>query len=223
MELLIRARRRALLLAGAAVGILVCSLSYVAAVTVAADSLPARLTDQEFWGIVSTMSEPNGFFRSDNLLSNELGYQRVIPELLRNTKPGQVYLGVGPEQNFTYIAATKPAMVFIIDIRRGNLDLHLMYKAIFELSADRADFVSRLFARKRPDGLTSSSTAQEIFAAFEHVDPTDDLYNQNLKAIHDDLTQKHGFDLSTLDLAGIDYVYKAFRMYGPGLQYNSTG
>ena len=62
-------------------------------------------------------------------------------------------MGVGPEQNFTYIVATRPAMVFIVDVRRGNLDLQLMYKALFELSADRAEFVSRLFSKKRPDGL----------------------------------------------------------------------
>ncbi len=72
--------------------------------------------------------------------------QRVVPDLTRTVKPGRVYMGVGPEQNFTYIAATRPAMAFIIDVRRGNLQLHLMYKALFELSTDRADFVSRLFS-----------------------------------------------------------------------------
>ena len=63
-----------------------------------------------------------------------------------------MYLGVGPEQNFNYIAALKPKMVFITDIRRGNLHTQLMYKALFELSADRAEFVSRLFTKKRPGG-----------------------------------------------------------------------
>ena len=62
-------------------------------------------------------------------------------------------MGVGPEQNFTYIVALKPKMAFIVDIRRGNKDLHLMYKAMFEMSKDRADFVGLLFSRKRPDGL----------------------------------------------------------------------
>ena len=70
----------------------------------------------------------------------------------RAARPGGVYLGVGPEQNFTYIAALKPKMVFITDIRRGNLHMQLMYKALFELSADRAEFVSRLFTKKRPGG-----------------------------------------------------------------------
>jgi hypothetical protein len=66
------------------------------------------------------------------------------PELTRRVAPGGVYLGVGPEQNFTYIAAMRPRVAFILDLRRGNADLHLMYKALFELAADRADFVSRL-------------------------------------------------------------------------------
>ena len=56
-------------------------------------------------------------------------------------------MGVGPEQNFTYIAALKPAMVFITDVRRGNLHLHLMYKALFEMSADRAGFRRRACSR----------------------------------------------------------------------------
>ncbi len=106
--------RRLLVLAG---------LVLVIGLTVAAASLPVRLGDQEFWRLVSDASEPDGVFRSDNLLSNELAFQFVVPDLARTTKAGRVYLGVGPEQNFTYIVATKPAMAFIVDIRRGNLDL----------------------------------------------------------------------------------------------------
>src|SRR5436190_15640285 len=73
-------------------------------VQAAADTLPARISDQDFWKLVNDMSEDNGYFRSDNLLSNEIWLQTVIPDLLKKTKPGGVYLGVGPEQNFTYIA-----------------------------------------------------------------------------------------------------------------------
>ena len=72
-------------------------------------------------------------------------------------KPGGVYLGVAPDQNFTYIVATAPRLAFIVDIRRGNLLQHLMYKAIFELSVDRAEFVSRLFSKRRPPGATTSA------------------------------------------------------------------
>src|SRR3990172_10121075 len=105
----------------------------------AAESLPVRLTDQEFWKLVSDLSEPSGSFRSDNLLSNEVRLQYTMPQLLERITPGGAYLGVGPEQNFTLIAAVKPSMAFIIDVRRGNLQLHLLYKALFELSADRVE------------------------------------------------------------------------------------
>ena len=111
---------------------------------------PIRLTDQEFWALSTTLSEPNGFFRSENLVSNEHTFQYVVPALQQSAKPGGVYLGVAPDQNFTYMLATRPAIAFIVDIRRGNLLEHLMYKALIELSVDRAEFLSRLFARKRP-------------------------------------------------------------------------
>jgi hypothetical protein len=42
----------------------------------------------------------------------------------------------------------KPKIAFIVDIRRQNLIEHLMYKALFELSADRAEFISRLLSRR---------------------------------------------------------------------------
>ena len=115
-----------------------------------AGRLAPRLSGPELFALTTELSEADGFFRSDNLVSNELFMQRVIPALTRIVKPGRVYLGVGPEQNFTYMAAIKPAMAFIIDVRRGNLQLHLLYKALFELSVDRVDFVSRLFSLKRP-------------------------------------------------------------------------
>src|SRR5262249_22009063 len=125
----------------------------------AADNLPARLTDSEFWTLADELSEVGGTFRSENLLSNEARLQFVIPDLLKTVKPGGAYVGVGPEQNFTYIAALQPSIAFIVDIRRGNFQLHLMYKALFDLSADRAEFVSRLFSRPRPKGLDAASTS----------------------------------------------------------------
>jgi hypothetical protein len=82
-------------------------------------SLPAKLTDKEFWDLTEMVSEPNGEFQSDNFLSNERGYQVVIPELIKTAKAGRAYLGVGPEQNFPYIIALKPAIAIIFDVRRG--------------------------------------------------------------------------------------------------------
>ena len=184
--------------------------------------VPARLTDDQFWKLSTSSSEQDGTFRSDNLLSNELNFQYVIPDLLSTAKQGRVYMGVGPEQNFTYIAALKPAMAFIVDIRHGNLDVHLMYKALFELSKDRAEFVSRLFSRKRPDGLTAKSTAREIFGAYLAADPSKELFDADLKAIVDQLKTKHGFSLSAGDLDGIDWALGNYYRFGPAINYNSS-
>ena len=186
-------------------------------------ALPDRLSDAEFWELTQQLSEPGGSFRSDNLLSNEVYLQHVIPDLLSASKPGRVYMGVGPEQNFTYIAALKPSMVFIVDVRRGNLDLHLMYKALFDLSADRADFLSKLFSRKRPDGLTAQSSAAELFRAYATVPPDDALFEQNFKAIVDNLQKTHKLPLLDEDVPGIRYVYEYFGRYGPELTYWMSG
>jgi hypothetical protein len=215
-------RRRVLVLVIAILSVSITGLTREA-VRALAPPLPDRLADRDFWNVIVDFSEPDGEFRSDNLLSNELYLQYVIPDLLRMTKPGRVYLGVGPEQNFTYIAALKPRMAFIVDIRRGNLQLHLMYKALFEMSADRADFIFRLFSRKRPEGLSAKSTADEIFTALHKVDASEQLYKENLKGIHEHLLKKRHLPLGSEDLKGIEYVYGTFSWYGPGLMYWSTG
>src|SRR5436190_6128870 len=89
------------------------------------DTLPETLTDREFWSLIAQLSEPDGEFMSrsgstDNLLSNEIQVSTVAAALTAQVKPSGVYLGVGPEQNFSYIAAMKPRIAFVTDIRRGN-------------------------------------------------------------------------------------------------------
>jgi hypothetical protein len=96
---------------------------------------------------------------------------RVAAALAHRVTPAGVYLGVGPEQNFTCIAAIKPRIAFISDIRRGNLNLHLVYKALFEMSGSRADFVERLFSRTRPAGLPEAVTAAPLMQAYLNADP----------------------------------------------------
>src|SRR5205814_9490651 len=135
-------------------------------------SLPAAISDADFWTMVDQFSEPGGTFASDNIISNEIAYQQVIPELKRSAQDG-AYLGVGPEQNFTYISALRPAVAFIIDIRRQNLLLHLMYKALVEVAADRADFMSRLFARPVPVTLAAHPGPGALFDAFAAVSPSE--------------------------------------------------
>jgi len=187
------------------------------------DTLPARISDQAFSKMMADLSEPNGNFRSDNLVSNEIRFQWVIPELTRTAKPGGVYLGVGPEQNFTYIAALRPKLAFILDVRRGNVDLHLMYKALFELSDDRADFVSRLLSRNRPAGLSPSSTAAEIFGAFASVEPNERFADETMATIRNRLVTVHHLPLTGADLERIGTIHRVFLLAGTKIQYSPYG
>lgn len=189
----------------------------------APDQIPSRLSDEEFWAMIGEASEPNGSFRSDNLLSNELQFQFVIGDLTRTAKPGRAYLGVGPEQNFTYIAALKPSIAFIVDIRRGNLDLHLLYKALFELAADRAEFVSLLFSRPRPAGLGPASSPGEIFKAYAAAQTSERLYIETLARVRDRLFTGHRLEIPDDDLQGIEFVLHTFFLYGIDIKYSPFG
>jgi hypothetical protein len=185
----------------------------------AADTLPARYSDAEFWRIVSDFSEPGGAFPYENFVSNEVSYQDILPELTRIVKPGGAYLGVAPEQNFTYIAAVRPKVAFILDIRRQNMLELLMYKALFEMSADRAEFISKLFSRPKPAGLKSTGTAEELFKAFEPVSGDTDLHKQTLQAIKDRLVRQHQFKLVGDDEQKIEFVFNVFLRGGPRMDY----
>jgi hypothetical protein len=188
-----------------------------------ASRIPASLSDADFWRLVTELSEPGGFFRSDNFVSNETSFQYVIPELQRTTRPGGVYLGVAPDQNFTYLVALKPRIAFIVDIRRQNMIHHLMYKAMIEMAPDRAGFMSLLFARARPAGLDSGSTPESLFNAYANVAADTVQYAKNVAAITDWLTERHGFALTANDLQALDYVYRAFATAGPDITYAFPG
>ena len=198
-------------------------LAVAPACSVAAKTLPARLTDEAFWQLVSSFSEPNGYFRSDNFLSNENAFQQVVPTLQETLPQGGTYIGVGPEQNFTYLVALRPKLAFIVDIRRQNMVEHLLYKAFIELSADRAEFLSRLFARPRPADLSERTSVTTLIDAYTREAPSEDLFKQNLAAARDHLMKRHKFGLTPDDVRGLEYVYRAFFSGGPELSYSFAG
>jgi hypothetical protein len=189
------------------------------AIAGAQSTIPARLSDKEIWQLNADFSENGGYFRSDNLLSNETGFQAVIPYLRGIVKSGSVYLGVGPEQNFTYIVALQPKIAIIFDIRRGNMIEHLMYKALIETSADRADFLSKLFSRPRPAGLDTNSTPQKLFEAYNLAAPDSNLWKRNFAAIKEHLAT-HGFVMGDSDVKSLEYIYSQFYDGGPQINYN---
>jgi hypothetical protein len=183
----------------------------------ARSTLPPALRDRQLWELITALSEPAGTFTlSDNFVSNE----PRVAENVRWLRPaGGVYVGVGPEQNFSYIARLQPSMAFVVDIRRENRDLHLLYKALFELSSDRADFVSRLFSRRRPTALESTASVEEIFRRYDGVAASPEEYDRNAILIRQRLISTHGFPLSNPELESIERALKAFYTDGPEIQF----
>jgi hypothetical protein len=187
--------------------------------------IPDRLSDQEFWKLINDVSEEGGFFRSDNFLSNERQFQYVIPRLQRITQPGGIYLGVGPEQNFTYIVGLQPKLAIIFDIRRQNMIEHLMYKALFELSPTRAEFLSKLFCRPPFAGSDTISDVGVLLDTYGDSARDSALGRRTLASVRQTLS-RHGFTWTAEDLTSIEYVYDAFCTVGPNLDYsypNSRG
>jgi len=140
------------------------------------------ISDAEFWRLFTEFSEPTGDYPYQNFMTNEETIQDIMPVLTKVTKPGGVYLGVAPEQNFTYIAALRPRVAFIIDIRRQNMLQHLFLKALFDLSSSRAEFLSRFFGREVPS-LSPASALPELLRAVRRAGTSDSLYQRDLAAV----------------------------------------
>src|SRR3984893_1054555 len=123
---------------------------------------------------IAELSEPGGYFDTDNLISNEKSYLHVIPALRQGAVTGGAYIGVGPDQNFSYIARIRPAIAFIVDIRRDNLLLHLLFKALFAASRNRVEYLSLLTGRPVPDHIDSwrGSNIDQIVAYIDGTKPS---------------------------------------------------
>jgi len=188
-----------------------------------ADTLPASLSDQEFWKLITDLSEPGGNFVFEMYMSNEQTFQEVLPDLLRRVQPGGVYIGVAPEQNFTYIAALRPKMAFIIDIRRENMVQMLMYKALFEMSPSRADFLSKLFSRPLRSTPGPQASVDEIFGALAPGSGNAQLMSQTVQAIKERLQKTHGYALTSRDLQTIDHIASLFFRGGPDAHLTTYG
>jgi hypothetical protein len=199
-----------------AVFMLMCALLAGSPYLRSADTIPREIDHRTFWRMVTDMSEESGYFRFQ-FMSNEVEFPSVVPELKKNVKPGGVYLGVGPEQNFTYIAASQPRIAFIFDIRRDNMIEHLIYKTIFETSANRAEFISKLFSRKAAAPVTEKSPVRALFHAYATARPDSQLFNQNLLSIKTALSE---FPLDRKDLAEVDEIYSTIVRAGPGSDYS---
>jgi uncharacterized protein (DUF2461 family) len=183
---------------------------------------PIEVSRAQFAQYIEELSEPEGSFDTDNFISNETSYLHVIPELRRQVKPGNVYLGVGPDQNFPYIAHTRPALAIISDIRRQNMLQHLLYKALFDMSASRAEFAALLFSRETPK-VDKAASLPELLNAVRRAPSSEARYRTNIAAIRQRLLTTYGLKLSARDLGQIAYVYQTFFEEGLDLRFSSIG
>jgi hypothetical protein len=178
-----------------------------------------------FASLVEQLSEPNGQFDTDNLISNEQSYLHVVPALEQAGVAGGVYIGVGPDQNFSYIARIRPAEAFIVDIRRDNLLLHLLFKAIFNVSRNRVEYLGLLTGRPAPERADSwrDASIDKIVAYFDDAKPlTAAVLADDAERLHAAI-RKSGVPVSGKDFATIDRFHAAFRNEGLSLQFRSTG
>ena len=181
-----------------------------------------EIPTEQFAHYVEQWSEEEGYFDSDNFISNETSYLHVVDELQKQVKPAGIYLGVGPDQNFSYIVHTKPILAVITDIRRQNMLEHLWYKALFAMASNRLEYLSLLVSRQVPRAKPDSSLEQ-LLRAVEASGTSENLFQKNMAAVKSLLVNRYHLKLSPADLKKIDYVYRAFWEDGLGLRFSSIG
>ena len=167
----------------------------------------------EFSRMIREFSEEEGYFLSDNFVSNETSYLHVLGKLEELANRGEgAYIGVGPEQNFTYIAKIRPKIAFIVDIRRQAMIQQLMYKAIFHLSENRAQFLSWLFSKPLggENPLGSDTSLPDLVSYFERTPGMEETFRKNLGIIEKTIQTDFQFPLSADDRSALEYVYAVF-------------
>src|SRR5216110_1264769 len=141
-----------------------------------------QVSVEQFGRYIDQWSEPEGYFDSDNFISNETSYLHVVDDLHQRVKPGGIYIGVGPDQNLSYIVHTRPMLAVITDIRRQNMLEHLWFKALFAMASNRVEFLSLLVSRETPR-VKPDATLEQVLQAVR-TSPTDEsLFTKNLTAV----------------------------------------
>lgn len=178
------------------------------------------LSDEEFTRLFRELSEPDRYFFSDNFVSNETSYLQPVAELTARRAKGGAYLGVGPEQNFSYLALLEPKLAFIVDIRRANAIEHLLYKAIFEAATSRSHFVALLLARDH-DAKTDPGPSASIKAVLAHATRSapDARRFSELHAMLAKKIQSRGVLLGAEDQKTLSATHRAFFDRGLDLSF----
>ena len=189
----------------------------------AQDAAPA-LSDSAFAALVARVSEPGGYFDSDNLISNESSYLHVLSGMRRIGVTGGAYVGVGPDQNFSYMAQVRPRVAFMIDIRRDNLLQHLLFKALFEMARNRAEYLALLTGRAVPNDVAKWNR-RSIAEIVEFVDkslPDPDQFETTRSVVRTKI-RRYGVPVTPGELETIGRIQQAFFDSGLDLKFTSLG
>jgi hypothetical protein len=161
--------------------------------------------------LIDQLSERDRYYFSDNYVSNETSLLQVAP-LIERLTPGGAYLGVGPEQNFSYIALVRPEVAFIVDIRRRNMLLHLLYKSIFEEATTRSHFLTLLVGRphaaKGDPG--AAATIAQVIAHAEAQPPDRELWRASHARLVERITGNYRVPLTVADKVALREAHQAF-------------
>lgn len=215
--------KRSLLVVSAALAFASC-VDPRGASSAAEDAASGIGSDSSFARLIEALSEPGGYFDTDNLISNETSYLHVIGKLEELGISGGAYIGVGPDQNFSYVATLRPQIALIIDIRRDNQLQHLMFKALFALSRNRIEYLCRLFGRPVPDdGRRWEGRDIEELVDYIDVTPIDSKEMQASLSSVAEVAASFGVRLSEGDLETIRRFHSTFMRDGLSLRFRSHG
>jgi hypothetical protein len=169
------------------------------------------LTLPEWARIISELSERSSGFFSDNLVSNESSYLQVA-EALEWVPKGLAYIGVGPEQSFSYVATLEPSLAFVVDCRRDNLTLHLLYKALFEETSTRAEWLSLLLGSELEPLPDAGDTVplEAVLASVERSRPDNSAFARAHARIRGRLEPLSGLLSRPADWRGLERVHQRF-------------
>jgi hypothetical protein len=178
--------------------------------------------DTTFARLIERLSEPGGYFSSDNLVSNEASYLHVLGRMREMGIKGGAYVGVGPDQNFSYIAQIRPDVAFLIDIRRDNLLHHLLFKALFQNARNRVEYLCLLTGRAQPSntGGWSDATVQEIVEYIDVMPPDSIAFEESSRRVRESVLQ-FAVPLSEADLATIRRFHTEFYRWGLDIRYSN--
>jgi hypothetical protein len=185
------------------------------------ETTASSLTDVEFSRLIHQVSEEGGYFWSNNYISNETSYLHVLDELENLGVKGGVYIGVGPNQNFTYIAAIHPDLAFIVDIRRQNLLEHLLFKVLIEKSESREEYLSRLLGRPLSTRFSPTTPLPEIVAAVEAAPPDETYFHEQSSVVEAELRGIAELALTEPDFGEIREIQGEFFRQGFEIKYDS--